>query len=399
MPTTDQYTFDPGIDYSLLFGGFATALTQGTQLQTPNAAHGMIAYTETQPLTSGQPSGYPTNWYSFNARGLWVKPSTGETYAYKTATGFINVATLIPANTITNAMVVAGTLDKSRFSVSGGVAGQVLIINAGGTAWEYGDAITNRLDNSIPVAKLTAGTNGQYLTTSGGITTWGTLTGTILNTIFTTGPRLGESLVNPGLPYQILRTDPTASFSEWANVGDVFAANTIPIDRLFVDTGNAGKIIKVNSGGTSFEFAPEPAPYPTTGAAMFVYSQPNATALGAVPASPATVPFNTTTHGASWATLGGSAVTITAGTYVIDAVVNLEDVPATFLDGRLQIKDGATIIAWHDFSLNGADGLRQFSVAAPLTVASTAILTVVVEYVGSAQYGAWIAGSSAEHIA
>ena len=78
MNTTD-YQFEPGNDLSA-FGVYSTALLQLVQLATPNAYHGGLIYSETTPAVTGQPTGYPTDWYSWHKRCVWVKPSTGAMY-------------------------------------------------------------------------------------------------------------------------------------------------------------------------------------------------------------------------------------------------------------------------------------------------------------------------------
>jgi len=255
MPSPDQYTFDPGFDYTATFGGFASALTQGLQLATPNSQHGIVAYMNTQPLTTGSPTGeYPPNWYTFNQRGLWVKPSTGETYSYKTGVGFTNVASLIPANTITNAMVKDSVVGLEKIAVPPGTtAGFVPTVNAGGNALAYSDPVNGRVDGSITVAKLAAGSNNQFLRTIGGIVQWDTFDGTDINALLSV-TRLVPTYIQPGGPKQIMATDPTANFSNWYNFADLIDDNTIPVAKLSADTATNGQSIRRNTSNNGWEF-------------------------------------------------------------------------------------------------------------------------------------------------
>ena len=263
MPDPDKYTFDPGVDYTLQFAGYASALTSGQQLMVPNAQHGIVAYMETQPQTTGQPSGYPTNWYTFNARGLWVKPSTGETYSYKTGVGFTNVASLIPANTITGAMIKANTVNLSNLYVpSGTTAGYVPMVNGGGTL-SFSDVITGRVDGSIPAAKIAPGTANQFLRTISGTVQWDTFDGTDINALLSVN-RLQPTYVVPGAPYQVLATDPTANFSNWYDLSALIQPGSIAIASLSGTGGIAGQMIVRNSSNTGWTWATPAGSSPIT---------------------------------------------------------------------------------------------------------------------------------------
>lgn len=253
MADPDKSTFTPGIDFTTLFGGYATALTQSMELATPNSLHGILFYNEVQPAITGQPAGYPTNWYAFNQRGLWIKPSTGETFAYVTGIGFRNIATQIPANTITGTMIVDGTIPLSKINVSTGTAGNVPTVNAGGTALEYADPVNGRVDGSIAVAKLAPGTANQFLRTIGGITAWDTFDGTDINALLAV-TKLTESYLTPGAPLQVLATDATANFSTWLDVTDTFGDGSIAPAKLAGTGGVAGQFLKRNSTNTGWEW-------------------------------------------------------------------------------------------------------------------------------------------------
>ena len=251
-------TFTAGYDYTTTFGGFAAALNQGITQALPNALRGLVYYNEAQPSTTGQPTGYPTNWYAFNLRGLWVKPSTGETYSYKSGVGFTNVATLIPNNTITTAMLQNSSVTVSKLSSLGGAAGQSLLVNATGTAMEFGNPVANIATGSFPVNKLVPGTSLQFLQTVGGNVQWSTLTGADINTLLSV-TRLEPTYIQPGLPLQVMATDPTANYSQWTDITTVIQQNSLPYSVLNVGTGNASKLLGVNSAGTGWEFVSTPA--------------------------------------------------------------------------------------------------------------------------------------------
>lgn len=253
MPSPDQYTFDSGVDYTLQFGGYASALLQGIQLMTPNSQHGIVAYMESQPQTTGQPSGYPTNWYTFNARSLWVKPSTGETFSYVTGLGYKNVASLIPTNTITGAMVKTNTINLSNLYVPvGTTVGFVPTVNSGGSL-SFSDPVNGRVDGSITVSKLTPGANNQFLRTVGGIVQWDTFDGTDINALLAI-TKLQPTYIAPGGPKQIMATDPTANYSNWYDFSDLIDDGTIPVAKLSGGTSTTGQSIRRNSSNNGWEY-------------------------------------------------------------------------------------------------------------------------------------------------
>jgi len=252
-PPSDQYTFDPGVDYTALFGGYAAALTTGLQIAVPNSQHGIVAYMEAQPQTSGQPIGYPTNWYTFNARGLWIKPSTGETYSYKAGVGFVNVAALIPNNVITGPMVQLNTITLANLYVPNGTTtGFVPTVNSGGTL-SFSDPVNGRVDGSITVSKLAPGTNNQILKTVGGNTVWSTFDGTTINSLLAP-VGLEPTYIKPGAPLQVLATDPTANFSNWYNLTDLLQDGSIGVGKLAGGTATTGQSIRRNTPNTGWEF-------------------------------------------------------------------------------------------------------------------------------------------------
>jgi len=262
---SDQTTvFEPGVDFSLLFGGYATALNESIVYALPNDVRGLTQYQESQPSTSGEPSGLPTGWYAWQKRNLWIIPSTGAAYAYKAGVGFENVATKIPANTITGAMILDNTIPLTKILVPAlTTPGSVPAVNAGGTALEYA-LITDKIPaGGINPNKLAPGTAGQFLrTTTGPVAAWATVTGTDLNNIFAAGPKLNAQVIEPDAPFTILRSNSTATLTEWVNPADLLQVNSIPVDRLAVGSGNALKVVSVNSAGNLMELSTLPT-YPT----------------------------------------------------------------------------------------------------------------------------------------
>lgn len=191
MAGNDDFFFNAGVDYSVAFAGYATALTQGDQVSYPNDLRGMVYASETQPPTVGGIPNFP-NYYVANKRGMWVTPSNGNTYAWSNAAGaFINVATRIPNNTITTAMLIDKSVTLPKIAVDvAAVAGDVLTVTgiSPNQTLIYQSPTANIPANSLSPSKITTGTNGQVLWSNGASTQWHTLTGTDLNTIFTVGP-------------------------------------------------------------------------------------------------------------------------------------------------------------------------------------------------------------------
>lgn len=293
MPTAGQYNLDPGIDYTALFGGYASALTDGIQLAQPGPVQGFTLYQDTTPTVTGSYSGGPANWYEQNKRFSWIAPTTGIMYAYKAGVGWINVATNIPANTVTTAMLQNNSVTVAKLWVPNNVAdaGKALVLDAGGANWLIADAITGRADGSIPVAKLTPGVDGDFLQTVAGITTWAAVTSNQLNDLLHPTGQLGQLStdalsMDQWLPLNVFRVDSTGEYAEAVEPTEIFQANSIDIVKISAGTGNANKYVRVNSSGTGLEF--NVGPTTTTTITKSV-----STAL-TIPAAGATVSF---THG------------------------------------------------------------------------------------------------------
>jgi hypothetical protein len=292
MPTAGQYNLDSGVDYTALFGGYASALTDGMQLAQPGPVQGFTLYQDTTPTVTGSYSGGPANWYEQNKRFSWIAPTTGIMYAYKASVGWVNVASNVPANTITTAMLQNNSVTLGKLAVTNDVAdaGKGLLLDAGGANWLLADVITSRVDNSIPVAKITAsGTNLQFVRTVGGITTWADLTSAQLNTILipATGALNTNALdVSTWNPLAVMRVNSAGTFVEFVDPQDLLQDNSIPISRLSPSTGQANKYARVNSSGTGWEFSTGPVTTTTITKSV-------STAL-TLPAAGATISF---THG------------------------------------------------------------------------------------------------------
>jgi hypothetical protein len=246
-------------------------LEQGIQLAQPNSIHGLVNYVETQPQTVGTYPGGPALWFEQNVRFLWIKPSTGEAFAYKAGVGFQNVATKIPINTITTAMLQDHSVTPPKLWAPNDAAqkGFTFVLDSGGANWLIADVIAARPDKSIQIAKLQPSTTDlDFIRTIGGNTVWAPLTAANLNTILA---QVGGGLLNtnaidvsPWAPLTIARVNAAGTFLEFVAPFDLLADKSIPIIKLSPGVGNANKYIGVNAAGDTVVYITPPVP-PTTG--------------------------------------------------------------------------------------------------------------------------------------
>lgn len=237
-PTTD-YTFDPGLDPTSVWGPYASMLLQYLQLATPNGYRGMVIVSPTTPATTGQPSGYPTNWYAWQQRCLWLNTTDGFLYAFNTGTStWKQVTALIPANSITTAMIQNGQVTPGKFSTTGVNNGDVWQFTAG--AWGNVNIITAIGTGALPLAALLAGTTGQIpQTNSSGQVVWFTPTASWILSFLTAGS-IPIADLTKGSALQVLRTQ--------AGSGCVPGSVTL--------VSNQVTAIAVSNGGSGYTSAP-----------------------------------------------------------------------------------------------------------------------------------------------
>lgn len=257
-PTTTDYIFEEGLDPSAVFTSpEATALLSFLRLAIPNDYRGMVIVSTTTPATSGQPSGYPTDWYEWQQRCIWFDPSNGNLFGYVTGLGWQPItpaAGSIGTDELANAAVTAAKLAPNT-------ALYLLRTNAAGTAVEW-VALSSVLSNgSIALSSLSptgASSTLGFLRSNGTTNYWGALTAFDINLAIPTGG-LGVNKLNQGAARNVLRMRTDAAYAEWIAPTAIFDANEIPITQLSPGSGNANKAAVVNALGTGFEYRALPA--------------------------------------------------------------------------------------------------------------------------------------------
>lgn len=285
FPTPEDYVFEPGADPTSVFPtDEATLLLSFGRLMTTNSYYGIVIHSETTPPTTGQPTGYPTDWYAWNKRCLWHKPSTNEVFGYETGLGWVAVP--VSDGTVDTAQIVDGAVTLAKMAVYG-TAFQLIRVNAGATALEAVSPSGLFGVGTLPIDRLAPGTG--LLQSNGSTVSYALLTSGQINTALAIG-LLNYTAIAVDAPLRVLRTNAAGTAVEYANPVDLLSDNTLPITKLSPGTGNALRPIRVNSAGTAFEYytpiaaatvtvnKSTPAAVPVAGAAVtFTH------ALGAVP--------------------------------------------------------------------------------------------------------------------
>lgn len=253
MPVPVQdYQFDPGNDLAG-FGVLATELLAAISLALPNTYHGGVIVSTTAPAVTGQPTGYPTDWYAWHKRCLWLNSTTGLLSVYKTAVGWISIFDAIPANTITTAMLQNLSVTIGKMSATGGAAFQIMRVNAGATALEFvspNDAIT-----SVAVNKITGGGSGlKILRSADNVVSWVDLDSALIITLFEDNTFPVEYLTH-GTTMQVLATNDAGNGIEWRNVLGLIGTGSFNIIKIDPGSGNALKVLRVNATGAALEYA------------------------------------------------------------------------------------------------------------------------------------------------
>lgn len=215
MPTAEEQVFTGGADLTPTFGANAALIEQAIELATTTSYRGLVIYSDTTPATSGEPSGYPTGWYEWHKRCLWLKPSTGEVFRWNGTTWALAVAKP-GSNTIGTAALIDNSVTIAKLNPSTGQQYQVIRVNAGETAFEYIDASDLFGNNEIDIAKISGSSLGSYVLTRNA-------------------------------------TSKAWTAFDSATIINLFGANEFPVDSLA--RGSAMQVPMVNSGGTAITWS------------------------------------------------------------------------------------------------------------------------------------------------
>ncbi len=286
MPTAEEQVFIGGADLTPTFGANAALIEQAIELATTTSYRGLVIYSDTTPTTSGEPSGYPTGWYGWHKRCLWLKPSTGEVFRWNGTTWALAIAKP-GSNTIGTAALIDNSVTIAKLNPSTGQQYQVIRVNAGETAFEYIDASDLFGNNEIDIAKISGSSLGSYVLTRNATSkAWTAFDSATIINLFGANEFPIDSLAR-GSALQVPMVNSGGTAITWTSVISGIADGALPIAKLAPVVADAGKYLRRN---------------PTTGAVEAVTlviptnTQPTVytSALTAIGATDVTVPF---THG------------------------------------------------------------------------------------------------------
>jgi hypothetical protein len=249
MPTAEEQVFNAGADLTPTFGAHAALIEQAIELATTTSYRGLVIYSDTTPATSGQPSGYPTGWYEWHKRCLWLKPSTGETFQWNGTTWALSLAKP-GANSVGTSALIDDSVTIAKLNPTGGQQYQVIRVNDAEDGFEYIDAADLFGPNEIAISKFAGSSTGSYVLTRNGTSKAWTLfdSATIIGLFganefpidyLTRGSALQVPMVNAG-----------ATATTWASVLSGIADYTIPLTKISKTIADAGKWLKVQPDGS-----------------------------------------------------------------------------------------------------------------------------------------------------
>lgn len=245
MPTGDDYLLDAGADLTPTFGAHAAQITQALELAVPNSYRGVVIVSETTPTTTGQPSGYPTNWYAWQKRCLWYKTSTKELFAFDGTTWALVKAT--PANgSVGTAQLADGSVTIEKLGVGAGQQYQVQRINAAETGLEWIDAVELFGANEIAISKLSDSSVGYFVLTRNGPTkAWTQFDSATLLSLFGSNEIPVDYLAH-GSALQVPMMNAGATAVAWSSVVASIADGALPLAKLDAVVADAGKYLRRN---------------------------------------------------------------------------------------------------------------------------------------------------------
>lgn len=255
--------FVEGIDPTATFGGYASVLLQLIRQAQPSSTYGMILFDTATPDVTGA--------NAWRKRCVWVNltdPNIPTVNVYKegTSPGWVNVQAIIPANTITTAMIQNAAVTLAKLSVSGGTANQLIRVNATGTAFEFVSLSSLVTSGSIPVSSLiTAGIPAGQFRLAGtygpGVATWYNAQQVIDNL---SNAAIASDYIAPapgatarsqflstrtGDPYGTWRYfDPSVDIQAASVNGDRLVANSVPVSKLTPGAATEGSYLGIVGG-------------------------------------------------------------------------------------------------------------------------------------------------------
>lgn len=332
MPTNDDYVLDKGASLTPVWGALATELEQLVERAVPNSYRGMVIVDDVAPTTTGQPSGYPTNWYTWQKRCLWVKDTNNELYAFDGTTWSLVKASPADAS-IGTAAIIDDSVTIAKMNVTGGQQYQIQRVNAAETAMEYIDAAELFGPNDIDIANLGGSSLGSFILTRNGPTkTWTSLDSATLLALFGSNEIPVDYLAR-GSALQVPMVNAGATAVAWSSVVSGIADGALSLAKLDAVVADAGKYLRRNPTTGVVESVPLSTP-----------SVPNIQhATNEIASLPAAGAATSSAHGltAIPTFVTGFLVCVTADAgYSIGDVVELSAIAVTGISGSYNYAGG-----------------------------------------------------------
>lgn len=353
MPTNDNYVLDKGASLSPTLGPLATVFEQVVELAVPNSYRGMVIVDDVAPTTTGQPSGYPTNWYAWQKRCLWVKDTNNELYAFDGTTWALVKAKPADAS-IGTAALIDGSVTIAKLSTAGGTPYQVQRQNSGGTAMEWVTAADLFNANEIDISKLSGtGVGAFVLTRTGPTKAWTIFDSAYILALLGTN-EIPVDYIARGSALQVPMVNAGGTATVWASVVSGIADGALSLSKLAPVIADAGKYLRRN---------------PTT---------------GVVESVTLTIPTNTqpTVYTSSLVAVGATGVTVSF-THGLTAI---PDIVEAYLVCRVPDAGYAAGARIKVSSVTSANGFSDDDQAVAFTVAVDATNVKVTEYNGWTLY-------------
>jgi len=320
MPTAEEQVFTGGADLTPTFGANAALIEQAIELAITTSYRGLVIYSDTTPTTSGEPSGYPTGWYEWHKRCLWLKPSTGEIFRWNGTTWALAVAKP-GSNTIGTSALIDNSVTIAKLNPSTGQQYQVIRVNAGETAFEYIDASDLFGNNEIDIAKISGSSLGSYVLTRNATSkAWTTFDSATIINLFGANEFPIDSLAR-GSALQVPMVNSGGTAITWTAVLSGIADYTVPLTKLSKTVGDAGKWLRIQADGSvQAETLTIPSPTGTTFASSSEVAAGTETSKAISPATASSINGLLDAHGSISCT--GAAATLVNGTGIASVAWN-----------------------------------------------------------------------------
>lgn len=243
----EDYVFDKGASLTPSFGPYATLMEQAIERATPNSYRGMVIRSATPPAIVGQPTGYPSNWYAFQARSVWVNNS-GEAYWHDGTTWSL-IRAKAAALSVTNDLVADNAIRIGKLSAYGSTAGQLIRATVGGT-FEYVDAINTISPNTLPVDRLASPSTSvtSILRSVSSTKSWVTFDSAFVVGVISDNAVPVNKLVR-GAALQVPMVAADGNSVAWNSVLAGIPDNSIGFSKIEKNVAYAGKNVEFDSTG------------------------------------------------------------------------------------------------------------------------------------------------------